>query len=513
MSVALAALLAAVIAPSVTADEPAINAASLSSSSEPALTTLSHPAVQAVELGVHSGREALVNMMVKSYSLSNHAAYNTTTMLSVVDPATGHRSQIETRIYSVPNSVMQPMSGCPMDVFYVTATVGGQTVNLLVDTGSTTLAVADTTCGSSCNTNHVYNPANSPFSVNTQQSTSGWYGSGNVGWTGTIYQDYVQIASVPLTQMKFVGIDHQQSFFNSANCISTSTAASDGIIGMAYPAIASSGTDNYFTNLISQHSTLPNVFALQVCTNSGKLWLGGYDSSYITGPIQYTPIINQAWYVVGINSMTIGSTTIGTGSAFGQTIVDSGTTQLTLPSGVYNSLVSALQSNAYWNAHFPSGFWNPSTLQCVYLSGITPATLNANLPKLTVNLNGASLSLNAASSYIMVIQQSGYTYYCPGVGEFSYTILGFSVMNQFTTIFDRANNRIGFAPTNYCGSNAPKTYSWAPSAWGTCSAKHCGWIGSQTRTYACQDSTNNVVPNSYCSGAAPSTSQVCSFAC
>ena len=74
--------------------------------------------------------------------------------------------------------------------------------------------------------------------------------------------------------------------------------------------------------------------------NGGILTLGGIDNTYSNGPIQYTPIIRESYYVVNMLDLLVDNTSIGIPSVnYNQTIVDSGTTLLVFPTSVYNSLV------------------------------------------------------------------------------------------------------------------------------------------------------------------------------
>jgi hypothetical protein len=117
--------------------------------------------------------------------------------------------------------------------------------------------------------------------------------------------------------------------------------------------------------------------------------------------------------------------------------------------------------------------------------GLSTASLNARLPKLTVMLDGVTLTLNAIDSYLQAVTDTdGTQYYCTGIlsaAEEGQTILGYSIMNQYTVVFDRANSRIGWAPSLHCGGSAPVDgYSWYVSGWHACegSAGAC----SQNRT-------------------------------
>jgi len=155
-----------------------------------------------------------------------------------------------------------------------------------------------------------------------------------------------------------------------------------------------------------------------------------------------------------------------TNGTFGETIVDSGTTELNLPDAIYQSIVNSLQQNtvftqAFSNHYFTDGYCVPIN------NGVSNSTLNL-LPNITVVLGSSNqvyLTLSGVNSYIQAVANpNGHTYYCPGISSGSPTILGWSVMNQYIVVFDKANSRVGFGKPIACGITPNTTNSTVPTA-------------------------------------------------
>jgi hypothetical protein len=107
------------------------------------------------------------------------------------------------------------LKGCASSIFYTPVTIGPQTFNLLIDTGSTTLAVASNQCDSSCaGLSPTYTPSAS--AQDQGQGLTSLYGSG--GWNGRAFLDDVTVAGLPAFQMTFGAIDNSQNFFKTSNC-------------------------------------------------------------------------------------------------------------------------------------------------------------------------------------------------------------------------------------------------------------------------------------------------------
>lgn len=124
--------------------------------------------------------------------------------------------------------VRDPLVGCSSVTFAVQVRLGGQSVSLILDTGSTTLAVASDLCplapapfGATgpCGRFPYYSPASSTSAIDQGTTASGLYGDGS-GWDGNIYADTIQVGgSAPVSGFRFAAMTSaSSSFFSSLNC-------------------------------------------------------------------------------------------------------------------------------------------------------------------------------------------------------------------------------------------------------------------------------------------------------
>jgi len=349
--------------------------------------------------------------------------------------------------------------GCASLVFSVPVSIGSSrsTFNLIVDTGSTTMAVASSRC-TGCHVSPLWSASSSTQQQYTAGPVTSIYAS-NTGWSGQAYKDSVSIGSASATLI-FSSIDSTQgSFFQSAGCDGSSRGnTNQGIMGFAYSRLALPPTQGFFQQWQSQTNGA-NIFTIQMCQRSGNLWIGGYDNQY-KGRFRWTPIVDTIWYSVHINSVSVNGQTLSLSSTQlnpGDSAVDSGTTMTILPSALYTSIVNSISSNSAFVNAFGSSF-----LTAGYCSkprnGHTITQLNNELPRITYNFGGIngdtplSLTLNPISSYLYVIQSGNTWLVCPGLvnGGNNGAVFGYTFMNQFIVAFDVGMNRLGFAPCDNC---------------------------------------------------------------
>jgi len=368
--------------------------------------------------------------------------------------------------------VTSPLTGCAGLDFFVTATIGGQTFLMIVDSGSTTNAVAGANC-QGCNVSPTYTPSSQ--ATNTGRSASNSYGDGS-GWTGIIYNDNFAVQGTQSVKINFVSINvATNDFFSDRNChgstpragVVGTQAINQGLLGLGYPSLAISGTDAWFDSwwntFGSKQSNTGFMYATQLCQTTGSLWIGGYDATAASGAFQYVPVIDQSYFQVGLMDFGLNGQSLGVTSFPGNAIVDTGTSQITMPTTVFQRFATAVASTAAFKQYFPSAsasFF--SSVQCMQaIDGATEQDLNNNLPKLYVTLSaggGSSvqLQLNPVSSYLQLWNYNGNSYLCSGVSSNGNNndpaIIGYPLLNQFTTVFDRSNNQVGFAPAAGCGS-------------------------------------------------------------
>jgi len=338
---------------------------------------------------------------------------------------------------------------------------GGQTFDLDIDTGSTTLGVAATSC-TSCPTQLLpkYAPGSSAKDqMKTSQTT---YGDGS-GWTAENFMDSVRLDGAGEDiAMRFGAIGTDNNFFRAP-------LFDQGIVGFASELIALGGTDSFVAKRIAAGDN--GQFAFQFCPDAGTLWMNGFDPAAATESPQFSPMVpvsrSQPFYEVDITSAKIGdvATTLS-----GEAVVDTGTSLLVVSSAAQASLLDAINNSAGWKSMFPGTTLDENAC----FTGVTKthAELDAALPPLTFTFPGTpsfTFTLPATQSYMIDVPDSGLCYGVAAADGLP-TIMGDVVMRNFVTVFDVTAMQIGFAPTKGCDFGKPMqkrgvTQTGKPPAW------------------------------------------------
>lgn len=359
------------------------------------------------------------------------------------------------------------LTGCVGFDYLAAFNVGGQTMNLLLDSGSTTFGVAGAQCANCTVQNGVATTyRQSSTAKKTGFSASSTYVDGS-GWRGVILNDGIAAGDTsalvtPAVPVNFADIVTESAFFEQVSCAGPDDIAFDGIAGVGPDEQLLPNTTSFMTQLAASQKMAADIFSLQMCDVGGYIWFGGFDPASMTATPNYTPIVSSAanpGYFVNVADISLGGTSIGVdASKLGPMVVDSGTNALYLTKSAYAGFVPELQANAAYQANFPSDFITGTEGCRAPSKGLTRAQLDAQLPTLAIRfpgVNGSSFSIEmtATNSYLVAYVQSGTTYYCPAIAGGStddLAILGNAALRQFITIFDRANQQIGFAPQTGC---------------------------------------------------------------
>ena len=414
-------------------------------------------------------------------------------------------------------------TGCAAIDFSGLVTINGQgPFRLIIDTGSTTLAVASSACTSCESVTPTFTP--SPGSQTNQGAAITAIYGGGTSWSGHTWQSSVALGDSRAVSVSIATIESNDRFINGANVCAISTMAktflntSQGIIGFSYPSIALAGTGSWISAYVSS-TGVSNEFSLQLCPLGGNVWVGGYDGAFLSGAFRYVPVISPYYYsvmltdVAMIDQYGVESSTGYTQATFGPcassvgsdcTILDSGTTLILVPQAAYSKLVSLIRADSYYQQVFDGvGVIDPlsQTSKCQPASSLPLlATLQAKLPKLQftiANADGSSpqaFVINSIPGYLSLNYLNGQgdasdsAFYCMGLGVSNGpALLGYAFMNQWTVRHDLTNQRVGLATTANCGVPAPPlpSYHWVTGGWGACSAS-CG-PGTQWREVDCVD--------------------------
>ncbi|XP_037710876.1 lysosomal aspartic protease-like [Drosophila subpulchrella] len=329
------------------------------------------------------------------------------------------KSYLRTK-YQVPSlrSATEELSNSMNLAYYGAITIGtpAQSFKILFDTGSSNLWVPSNTCTSTaCTSHNQYNSSASSTYVANGESFSIQYGSGSL--TGFLSADTVDVSGLSIKSQTFAESSNEPgTTFNDANF--------DGILGMAYEALAIDSVTPPFYNMVSQGLVDSSVFSFYLAragtsTQGGELILGGSDSSLYSGSLTYVPISEQGYWQFAVAGASVNSKSLCDNC---QAIADTGTSLIVAPYDAYVTLSGIVNADE-------NGYIECSTV--------------SSLPNVTFVIGGTDFVLTP-SEYI--IESEGY---CLSGFEYigtDFWILGDVFIGQYYTEFDLGNNRIGFAP-------------------------------------------------------------------
>ncbi|KAL0627403.1 Pepsin A [Plecturocebus cupreus] len=300
-----------------------------------------------------------------------------------------------------------------------------QEFTVIFDTGSSNLWVPSVYCSSLACTNHNrFNPEDSSTYEATSETLSITYGTGSM--TGILGYDTVQVGGISDTNQIFGLSETEPGSFLYYSPF-------DGILGLAYPSISSSGATPVFDNIWNQGLVSEDLFAVYLSGNdqSGSVVMfGGVDSSYYTGSLNWVPVSVEGYWEITVDSITMNGETIACSEGC-QAIVDTGTSLLSGPTSPIANIQSYIGASE-----------NSDGEMVVSCSAIS------SLPDIVFTINGVQYPV-PPSAYILKEDES-----CisglqgmnlpTAYGEL--WILGDVFIRQYFTVFDRANNQVGLAP-------------------------------------------------------------------
>ncbi|KAJ3326412.1 hypothetical protein HDU76_012941 [Blyttiomyces sp. JEL0837] len=234
----------------------------------------------------------------------------------------------------------------------------------------------------------------------------------------------------------------------------------DGILGLAYDSISSIGeflrktnfngkqNANFIDNLDS--TKFAKIFGFYLSNvndgDSGEFTLGGYDSNKVdtSKGISYIPVSSQDYWTLNFNGAKFSVPSTGASGSFNgglsSVIVDSGTPILLLDDNVANNLNKAVGGQYDSNAGLYS-------FDCNNIN---------NYPAVKLTFGGYDFTL-ASAYYIQQYTDGCYSLIRGGGTGNQQAIIGAPLMRAYYTIFDKVNNRVGFAPAIHPGGASTTT--------------------------------------------------------
>ncbi|KAG8012585.1 Gastricsin [Nibea albiflora] len=280
--------------------------------------------------------------------------------------------------------------------YYGPITIGTppQSFLVLFDTGSANLWVDSIYCNTqACNAHTKFNPQQSSTYTANGRSFYLPYGAGSL--YGTFGYDTVNVGGIVINNQE-IGLSTNEPGRTFE------VAKFDGILGLSYPSISAGGETPVMDNMISQNLLNANIFAFYLSRGGQQgsvLSFGGVDEQLYQGQIYWTPVTAETYWQIGVDGFQINGRETGWCSQGCQSIVDTGTSMLTAPSNYLGYLMQAI--GAQQSQYGMHGYQFCTV-------AITPTYLPSQ--------NGQPL-----------------------------WIFGDVFLREYYSIYDRTNNRVGFA--------------------------------------------------------------------
>ncbi|KAL9101059.1 MAG: hypothetical protein Q9163_003633 [Psora crenata] len=311
------------------------------------------------------------------------------------------------------------------DQAYLEATsIGGQTLNLDFDTGSSDLWVFSSELSASEQNGHnIYTPGPSATKLDGQTWTIS-YGDGSSA-SGDVYTDTVSVGGTT--------VDAQAVELASTISSQFVRDQSDGLLGLAFSSINTVTPDQqktFFDNAVSSLSS--PLFTVDLKKGQpGTYDFGFIDDSKHTDEITYTAVDNsQGFWAFTTSAYRVGDGPLQTENI--KSIADTGTSLLLLQDDVVD---------AYWAA--------VEGAESSQIEGGYVFPCDATLPDITLQVEGYAAVVPGSYMNYAPASASGTCY--GGIqssGGIGLSIFGDVYLKSQFVVFSNDGPRLGFAPKN-----------------------------------------------------------------
>ncbi|KAH7335273.1 acid protease [Rhizoctonia solani] len=281
-------------------------------------------------------------------------------------------------------------------LYYGSIAVGTPPVafDVILDTGSSDLWLASSTCYTGCQGVPTFNGANSSSFQNLTTAFSIRYGSGQAA--GELGSDTMQMAGFQVTGQTFALADQVSSGLLS-NPIS-------GLLGLGWSSIASSGAVPFWETLAKNNQLTEPVmsFFLTRFINAtgartqepgGEFMLGGTNTNLYTGDIDYVniPSGRESYWLIPLTSVGVNGANI-----LGSTVnaaIDTGTTLVGGPTASIEAIFAQIPNSEPGTGDYEGYYLYPCS---------TSVTITMTFSSRTWTIDPADFRLMRASSTMCV---------------------------------------------------------------------------------------------------------------
>jgi hypothetical protein len=363
-------------------------------------------------------------------------------------------------------------------VYFTTLKIGTplQTFTVILDTGSSTIAVPCTGC--SCGNHHQFDYTSSS-SYREVGSYNQCYSEGSCN-TGKMLSDVACFGEQCV---------HNETVRHNFGCCRQYAKAfqeqdADGIVGL------SNAQDTLIANLRQHHDLKANIFAVCFGRFGGSLTVGGTSLDPLLEDPVWVPLLNtnNVFYSVDISSFIVNGVSImapSGGSSSQRPIIDSGSSFTYVYSGVHNGMKQAFDTfcsssdgTKCRGTRNPPGtvpadirdsiacFAPPSNVVGTDQNQID-TWLTSDFPTLEIEFSGGKRICISPRSYFWLSSPSVNSW-CVGIFPDVKIVIGAISMAEFTVIFDADKRRVGWARSDCDGDGKTLQICCGNGKGGTC---------------------------------------------
>ncbi|KAG2066683.1 acid protease [Suillus decipiens] len=329
-----------------------------------------------------------------------------------------------------------------------------QDFNLILDTGSSDLWVATTSC-TSCGSDA---PGFDPSKSSTYKAISSHleidYGSGSV--QGTVAQDSVTLGSFEKSQELLAVTNVTPDLINDGL---------SGIMGLGFASISTLQTTPFWEALYNANDLSEPLFSFYLeryvnqadqvgAAPGGMLTLGGTNSSLYNGSIEYLNLTGPpSYWLLTVSSITVQGKTIAIDSPSGLAAIDTGTTLIGAPSPIAASIWAQVPGSTELTGDWQGLYAFPcDTNVTVYISfggtnwAISPLDMNLGTLHDTMMSNANATSQMCTGGIFDI-----------GIGSVPAWIIGDTFLKNVYSVFRASPAAVGFAQLASSSSSSTRS--------------------------------------------------------
>jgi len=327
-----------------------------------------------------------------------------------------------------PSGDAVPISDYQNAQYYGPIKVGGQSFQVIFDTGSSNLWVPGKSCGFfTCYRHPRYDESKSKTFEKDGRAYKVQYGSGPV--EGIFAKDTVTVGNIDVKGQLFAEVSKVS--FGPLN-LAFAAGKFDGLLGLGFKSISQYNIPTPFEAMIDQKLIDEPVFAFYLqsdASQQGELVFGGIDHTHYTGELVDVPLTSETYWEVSLDAMKYGDSPVV--SSPQKAIIDSGTSLLAGPSEQVKALADKAGAKLVMGKEY--------TIDC---------SKKASLPNLDITLGGKSFTLTPDDYVLSVSGQCLFAFMPidvpPPHGPL--WIMGDVFMKKYYCVFDYGNKKMRMAP-------------------------------------------------------------------